>query len=105
MHWKSLAVAVFAVALLPIYAVAQGEGDSRPVILAFGDSVTAGYGVPRDLGYPEQLQNKLDAGGYKCRVVNMGVTGDTTRGGRSRMTRALLTLPTIVILELGGNDR
>ena len=78
--------------------------DSRPVILAFGDSLTAGYGVPPTLGYPEQLQKRLDAGGYQYRVVNMGLTGDTTSGGRARMTRALTANPTIVILELGGND-
>ena len=48
--------------------------DSRPVILAFGDSLTAGYGVPRGSGYPEQLQRKLDALGYKYRIVNMGIS-------------------------------
>src|SRR5713101_7952958 len=53
--------------------------DSRPVILAFGDSLTAGYGVPHGSGYPEQLQRKLDSLGYKYRIVNMGISGDTTR--------------------------
>ena len=103
MNWKSFAAAVATLALLPLLSLAQE--NSRPVILAFGDSMTAGYGVPQDLGYPEQLQKKLDAAGYKYRVVNMGITGDTTRGGRARMTRALTTIPAIVILELGGNDR
>jgi len=79
--------------------------DPRPVILAFGDSMTAGYGVPGDMSYPAQLQRTLDERGYKYRVVNMGVTGDTTRGGLSRMSRALGTSPDIVILELGSNDR
>src|SRR6266404_3165587 len=78
--------------------------DSRPVILAFGDSLTAGYGVPRGSGYPEQLQRKLDVLGYKYRVVNMGISGDTTSGGRSRMRTALAVKPSIVILELGAND-
>jgi acyl-CoA thioesterase-1 len=80
------------------------KGDTRPVILAFGDSLTAGYGVTPGLGYPEQLQKKLDAIGYKYRVVNMGLSGDTTNGGRARMNRALALNPSIVILELGGND-
>ena len=48
--------------------------DPRPVILAFGDSMTAGYGVPADMSYPAQLQKILDERGYKYRVVNMGVS-------------------------------
>jgi len=94
--------------LLPMMALLasaqQPAADSRPVILAFGDSLTAGYGVPAGFGYPGQLQKKLDAGGYKYRVVNMGITGDTTSGGRARMNRALAVNPAIVILELGAND-
>jgi acyl-CoA thioesterase-1 len=78
--------------------------DSRPVILAFGDSLTAGFGVPRGSGYPEQLQKKLDAKGYKYRVATMGVSGDTTSGGRARIKPALALKPAIVILELGAND-
>jgi acyl-CoA thioesterase-1 len=78
--------------------------DSRPVILAFGDSLTAGYGVPHGSGYPEQLQRKLDGLGYKYRVVNMGISGDTTSGGRARIQAALNAMPAIVILELGAND-
>src|SRR5262252_7606968 len=78
--------------------------DSRPVILAFGDSLTAGYGVPHGSGYPDQLQRKLDSLGYKYRIVNMGISGDTTSGGRARMQAALNVTPSIVILELGAND-
>jgi acyl-CoA thioesterase-1 len=78
--------------------------DSRPVILAFGDSLTAGYRVQHGAGYPEQLQKKLDALGYRYRVVNMGVSGDTSSGGRARMKAALAEKPSIVILELGAND-
>ena len=78
--------------------------DSRPVILAFGDSVTAGYGVPLDAGYPARLQRKLDEQGYRYRVVGMGISGDTTGGGIARMRPALQQKPSIVILELGAND-
>src|SRR5256884_9546484 len=78
--------------------------DSRPVILAFGDSLTAGYGVPRGSGYPEQLQRKLDALGYKYRIVNMGISGDTTSGGRARFQSALNVMPSIVVPELGAKD-
>src|SRR5262245_16882476 len=82
----------------------QPPQDSRPVILAFGDSLTAGYGVPHGSGYPELLQKKLDGLGYKYRVVNMGISGDTTSGGKARMRTALAAKPSIVILELGAND-
>jgi acyl-CoA thioesterase-1 len=78
--------------------------ESRPVILAFGDSLTAGYGVRPGSGYPDLLQRKLDVLGYKYRVVGMGISGDTTSGGRARMRYALAAKPAIVILELGAND-
>src|ERR1051325_4659199 len=82
----------------------QAPHDSRPVILAFGDSLTAGYGVPHGATYPDQLQKKLDSLGYKYRIVNMGISGDTTSGGRARIQAALNVMPSIVILELGAND-
>jgi acyl-CoA thioesterase-1 len=78
--------------------------DSRPIILAFGDSLTAGYGVTPGSGYPDLLQRKLDGLGYKYRIVSMGINGDTTSGGRARMRYALAAKPAIVILELGAND-
>jgi len=90
--------------LVSLASAQPRAADSRPVILAFGDSLTSGYGVPKGLGYPEQLQKKLDAGGYSYRVVNMGLPGDTTATARARMTRAISLTPVIVILELGGND-
>ena len=78
--------------------------ESRPVILAFGDSLTAGLGVQPGAAYPARLQRKLDTLGSKYRVVNMGISGDTTAGGRARMKSALQLKPSIVILELGAND-
>src|SRR5262245_19576988 len=78
--------------------------ESRPVILAFGDSLTAGYGVQLSAGYPVRLQRKLDEQGYKYRVVGMGISGDTTSGGRARMKASLEQKPSIAILELGAND-
>ena len=78
--------------------------NSQPVILAFGDSLTAGYGVQRGSGYPDLLQKKLDGLGYKYRIVSMGISGDTTSGGRARISTALAVKPAIVILELGAND-
>jgi acyl-CoA thioesterase-1 len=78
--------------------------DERPCIVAFGNSLTAGLGVPPDQSYPTRLQRTLDAAGYTYRVVNAGVSGDTTAGGARRVSWILKNKPTIVILELGGND-
>ena len=76
------------------------EPDSRPVIVAFGDSLTAGYGVNAGFSYPDFLQKEIN--GY--RVVNAGISGDTTSGGLSRIDSVTGLAPKIVILELGGND-
>lgn len=87
--------------LLPWLAAAA---DTRPVIVAFGDSLTAGYGLDPGLSYPDFLQKLLDAQGYRYRVVNLGISGDTTSGGVSRLSSALALKPRIVILALGAND-
>jgi acyl-CoA thioesterase-1 len=103
---KALISTVALISMTTFLSATQRAGarDTRPVILAFGDSLTAGYGVARGSGYPEQLQRKLDGLGYKYRLVNMGISGDTTSGGRARMKAALDVMPAIVILELGAND-
>ena len=80
------------------------ESTERPRIVAFGNSLTAGLGVPPAQSYPAHLQRTLDAAGYAYRVVNAGVSGDTTAGGVRRVSWALNNKPVIVILELGGND-
>lgn len=74
------------------------------VILAIGDSMTAGYGVPAESSYPAQLERALNGRGYHFRVVNQGVTGSTTTQAMGRLTRALAIQPDIVIIQLGGND-
>lgn len=76
----------------------------RPRIVAFGDSLTAGLGVAQEESYPAQLQRKLEEAGYSYRVVNAGVSGETTAGGLRRVAWVLNSKPSIVILELGGND-
>ena len=78
--------------------------DSRPTIIAFGDSISEGFGVQTGSSFPDQLQRRLDEGGFRYRVVNLGVSGDTTTGGLGRIDYALSLKPSIVILELGGND-
>lgn len=78
--------------------------DTRKVLAVFGDSLSAGYGLQPGQSFPDDLQRKLDAQGYAWRVVNLGISGDTTEGGVSRMDSATSLKPAIVILELGGND-
>jgi acyl-CoA thioesterase-1 len=88
----------------PEPAAPAAPADTRPVIIAFGDSLSAGYGVDAGRSYPDYLQKLLDSRGYKYRVVNQGISGDTTMGGRVRMAAAIELKPAVVILELGGND-
>ena len=82
----------------------KNDAEARPVIIAFGDSLSEGLGVEQGKSFPDQLQRKLEKNGYDYRVVNMGVSGDTTTGGLSRVAYALSMKPAVVILELGGND-
>ena len=78
--------------------------DSRPVVVAYGDSLSAGLGLDPGQSYPDALQRLMDAGGYKYRVVNLGVSGDTTTDGVERMASVLALHPAMVILEFGAND-
>ena len=95
---RLLAVFVLIVASASAYAQA-------PVILVFGDSISAAYGLSPEQGWVELLKTRLQAQGYGYQVVNASVSGETTAGGLARLPRALeLHHPKIVILELGGND-
>lgn len=97
---------------LPTSAWAQEPADAQlrkrsqaPVILVLGDSLSSGYGVPNAQTWVALLQHRLNKLGYPYRVVNASVSGDTTAGGLARFTSALQRHnPSIVILELGGND-
>jgi acyl-CoA thioesterase-1 len=80
------------------------ESDSRPRIVCFGDSLTAGYGTEPGQAYPDFLQADLDRQGYSYRVVNAGVSGDTTKDGLARVARVVALKPSIIVVEFGGND-
>src|ERR1051326_2416304 len=92
------------ISIVAFLLLAFQVNDHRPVILAIGDSMTAGYGVDGASAYPAQLEKELKNRGYDYRVVNQGVTGSTTPQALSRLTRALAIQPQIVIIQLGGND-
>lgn len=73
-------------------------------IIAFGDSLTAGYGLPIEESYPAQLQVTLRALGHEVEVINAGVSGETTRGNLERAKFIRAQNPDIVLLGIGGND-
>lgn len=93
-------LAALALALPLVHPAAAAER----VIVAFGDSLTAGLGVTSEDSYPARLQARLRAEGYDYRVVNAGASGDTTAGGLRRVDWALKNRPDIVIVALGAND-
>ncbi|MDP8991180.1 MAG: arylesterase, partial [Acidobacteriota bacterium] len=86
------------------WAAPSSTTDTRKTLVVFGDSLSAGYGVAPGQSYPDDLQRKLDALGYRWRVVNLGISGDTTAGGVARVNTAVALKPAMVLLELGGND-
>src|ERR1700693_878286 len=95
---------VIAALLVALFAGGTPVMAKTPEILAFGDSLTAGFGLSPDESFHARLQAKLRAEGIEARVVNAGVSGDTTAGGLARLDWALADKPDLVILELGAND-
>jgi acyl-CoA thioesterase I len=80
------------------------DQDGRPIIVAFGDSLTAGAGVAPELNYPTKLQKKIDQFGYRYAVVNAGISGETSSQGLARLRSVCNLHPAIVIVEFGAND-
>ena len=100
MRYLFVVLFVLAVLVLPRPLLA-----AQPVILVLGDSLSAGYGIDRQRGWVQLLQNRLRQSGYAYQVVNASVSGDTTDSGLSRLPYALKQhQPGIIIIELGGND-
>lgn len=77
---------------------------SQPVILFFGNSITAGYQLDPDDAFPALIQDKMDTMGYNYQVINAGLSGETSAGGLSRIDWVLSTVPDVFVLELGAND-
>jgi acyl-CoA thioesterase-1 len=91
-------------AALALSLVGVREARAERVIVALGDSLTAGLGVAADEAYPARLEARLAREGYAYRVVNAGVSGDTTAGGLRRVDWVLRAKPEIAIVALGAND-
>ena len=76
----------------------------RPILICYGDSITAGRGLPYGQSFPDYLQKKLDAQGYHYQVINRGTSGATTKDALAGLPFLLRQHPEIVIVEFGGND-
>jgi acyl-CoA thioesterase-1 len=90
--------------LLAATGAPLGAAGKIPRILALGDSLTAGHGLPAEEALPVRLQARLAADGIAAELINAGVSGDTTAGGLARLDWVLATKPDIVMVELGAND-
>lgn len=88
-----------------LFLTAPGSAAERKTVVFFGDSLTAGYGLDSpDDAFPAVIQRKIDAAGRPWRVVNAGLSGETTAGGLRRLDWILRQPVDIFVLELGGND-
>jgi acyl-CoA thioesterase-1 len=91
--------------VLPLLPAGPSLAAEAPVIMVFGDSLSAGYGLPQGKGWVDLLKQRLEQQGYGYRVVNASISGETTLGGRNRLAQALEEYrPRVVIIELGPND-
>src|SRR5262245_25108198 len=93
-----------ALSLALAFVTVDDVRAEEPVIVALGDSLTAGFGVLPDEAYPALLEQRLRRAGYAYRVVNAGLSGDTTAGGLRRVDWVLRARPAIVVVALGAND-
>lgn len=102
-----LAVALFcscSPAPTPVTTTSPTPEDTRRVLVAMGDSLTEGYGLPQEEAYPAKLEAYLKSQGLDWRVENSGLSGETSSGAKSRVAWVLKLKPQAVLLEIGGND-
>jgi acyl-CoA thioesterase-1 len=83
---------------------AQRQAAARPILVCYGDSITAGHGLQTGQSFPDALQRDLDAHGYHYKVNNQGTSGATTKDAVAGLRSILLLHPAVVIVEFGGND-
>src|SRR5499427_4853622 len=101
---RRLRAAAMTLVIGLLMGLAPPARSAERVVVALGDSLTAGLGVSADEAWPALIEARLRREGYPYRVVNAGVSGDTTAGGLRRVDWALRLKPDIVIVELGAND-
>ncbi len=108
-QFPKAALAPFASCVFVIWGVLAGIASAQTavaetLVLALGDSLTAGYGLAAEEAFPARLQMALRKQGLRVRVINAGVSGDTSAGGRARLDWSLADNPSAAIVELGAND-
>ncbi|REL38016.1 arylesterase [Rhodohalobacter sp. SW132] len=101
---KRLLIIKVAVVFLLLISTTTTSGQDQHSILFFGDSITAGYGLDEEQAYPALIQEKIDSLGLEVRVINAGLSGETTAGGVRRVEWILQQEIDIFFLGLGGND-
>ncbi len=103
---KSQSRGARALILLALFALFAGSvfGTETGTIVFFGDSLTAGFGLDPDEAYPALVQKKIDETGRPWRIVNAGLSGETTAGGLRRLDWILRQRMDVFVIELGGND-
>jgi acyl-CoA thioesterase-1 len=114
MTMSRLVLAVLTMSVCTVFAGCERQKEPKTgvadppaaegTLVAVGDSLTAGYGVPESEAYPARLEKKLNQAGYRWRVINAGISGETSSGALSRIEWILKLKPDIVILETGAND-
>lgn len=92
------------VSILAMMAALSGSEASPPVVLFLGDSLTDGYNVPRHRAHPALIEERLRASGFSHRVLNAGISGDTSADGLRRLDRLLREPPDVLVISLGAND-
>jgi acyl-CoA thioesterase-1 len=101
---RSLIVSFGLILLAAQALTAQTRPAAKPVLVCYGDSITAGYGLEPGQSYPDFLQQKLNARGYHYKVVNQGTSGATSKDAVADLRSILALHPEVVIVEFGGND-
>jgi acyl-CoA thioesterase-1 len=102
--WPRLVNAALALAALVLVSLPAPAAADPIRLLALGDSLTAGYGLPEADGFTQRLAAALADAGLEVEVINAGVSGDTSAGGRERLAWSLADAPDLVLVELGAND-
>ena len=102
LKWCDFRCIVLSFTFMALHAAATSDA---PVIVVFGDSLAAGYGLAQNSGWVTLLQDRLRERKFKHRVINASLSGETTQGGRTRIAQVLSEhRPDLLVVELGGND-
>lgn len=102
-HWARAVILLAAIWLVSFGGFSATAQEALRIAVV-GDSLTAGFGLPEDQAFPARLEAALKERGHAVRVINAGVSGDTTAGGKARLDWTLADRPQVVIVELGSND-